>query len=568
MGTNPATFNSGGEQSQHYMPGAYSRLKYAKGTGGLVSSSNGVIMGDCRGGKPNIMNWFGSPAEAEETLRNGPLLDAIKHAFAPGAGYVPQRVGAIRVNPGTQSIRDLEKSSTVMINLKSWDYGLHTNQLKLKLEAGATGKKITLSFQNNEDYVVDDILRESLSIQYTGAGAAVTMDITKTHLTTTVDAGGDLNLDFASFPNVEDIVNYINDQTDYTCSLIGLATAKSTELDTIAAQDIKTSEYTATSDLQALIDELHNSPWIDSALYNTGASTRELPDNDASMIYFTGAVDGSYTTTEWTASLLFAEGEDIQLISASVEDAAIHAQIKVHCAAMNSVIGKAERQFILGGAAGETIAQIKVRALNLATEFGMIAYPGFVHYDHDDLSKTKTWSPAYYAAKLLGMMVALSLNEPATYKTVNVLSWAQSITITQAEELIKAGVCCGIKHKSGRLLTARTITTYQGSELQKNEFSMMREALFVSRDLREAIERSFVGKAMVNSLLGGVDAIAYGKLSTFSDLGLFNGSPAYWGYKKTVLGDQIKVEYDCNLTPPTNFVFITSHMHVYASTQS
>lgn len=570
MGSNPATFNSGGEQSQHVLPGSYSRLKYVKGAGGLVSSSNGVLMGDSRGGKPNDLHWFGSPTEAEEILRDGPLLDVVKHAFNPGSGLKPQKIGAMRVNPGTQATREFVKTATNMITATAWDYGLHTNQLKSKLEAGTTvGKKMTVKFQNNEEYVSDNIERQSLAIQYTGTDTIGTMEITKLKLETTDDSGVDLSLDFASFPTIEDIVNYINDQTNYTCTLIGLSSHKSIHLDSVTAgQDIKSTAYTALSSLQAIIEAIINSPWIENAEYNDSAGTRDIPDVDTDWVYFSGAIDGTYTTTEWTASLLVMEGEDVQLVGCSAEDAGVHAMIKTHCTSMNSVTGKAERQYIVGGASGETIAQVKARAIALTSEFGQIAYPEFVHYDHDDSTKTKTWSPAYYAAKLLGMNVCQSLNEPVTFKSVDVLGWGKTLTIPEAEELITAGVCVGIKHKSGRLLTARGVTTYQGNELQKCEFSMMREALFVSRDLRTAIENSFIGKAMSNNLIAGIDAIVYGKLSNYYDMGLFNGTPPYWGYVKTVLGDQIKVEYSCNLTPPTNFIFITANMHVYASTSS
>jgi hypothetical protein len=564
-----AVFNSGGEQSTHYLPGAFSRLKYIKGTGGLVSSSNACFLGDCRGGKPNELLVFGSPAEAEEILRSGPLLDSVKHSFSPGGGLTPQRIGAIRVNPGTQATRVYQETAETMITATAWDYGLHTNQLKSKFEAGTTsGHKITTSFQNNDEEVFDNVERESISIQYTGSDTVGTIEITKTALITTDDSGVDLNLLFTIYPKIEDLVNYINDQANYTCSLIGLSTHKSSHLDSVTAgTDIKTSAVTLNSDLQAIIETMISSAWIFTATFNTSAGAREVPDYDASWVYFGGAVDGAYTTTEWTASLTYAENQNIQLIGTPAEDSATHAMIKTHCNSMNSVTGKNERQFIVGGASGETVAQIGARAIALTTEFGALASPEFKHYDFDDLSKTKTWSPAYYAAKLIGMNVALSLNEPVTFKNVDVLSFEKTFTIPETEELIKNGVMVGIKHRrSGQLITARGVTTYQGSELQKNEFSMMREALFVSRDLREAVESSFVGKAMSNNLLGGVDAIVYGKLSTYYDMGLFNGDPPYWGYVKTVLGDQIKIEYDANLTPPTNFIFVTSHMHVYAST--
>ncbi len=570
MGVAPATFTSGGLQSQHYLPGAYSRISFLKGTGGLVSAANAVIFGDCRGGEPNIIHWFGSPAIAEEILRSGPLLDAVKHAFKVGGGLVPQQIGALRVNPGIRATREFKNSSDNMIDAYGWDWGLHTNQLKSKLEAGTiNGKKLTLKFQNNDDEIVDDIYRESFEIEYTGAGSAATMTISLTQLTTTCTGAptDDLTIAFASFPTIEDIVNYINDQTGYTCTILTPVPAqKSEHLDSITAQDIKTSAYTAQSTLQAIIDTLNVSPWIDEALLDSGATSRLIPDNDTGWVYFGEAVDGSYTSTEWGVSLTLAEQEDIQVIGSSSEDEAIHALIKTHCVSMNSVTGKAERQYVLGGALGETVAQAKTRAYNLGSEAGLLAYPGIKDYDFDNLSVVKTWSPVYYAAKILGAQVALALNEPFTFKDVDILGWEKNLTIPEAEDLIKNGVCPGIKHKSGRLICARTITTYQGDKLQMNEFSMMRESLFVSRDLREAVENSFVGKAMSNSLLGKVDGIAIGKLSQYYDLGLFNGIPPYWGYKKTIVGDRVKVEYDCNLTPPTNFVFITSHMHVYAST--
>ncbi len=570
MGVNPATFSSGGLQSQHYLPGAYSRLNFIKGSGGLVSIANAVIMGDSRGGEPNKVHWFGSAAEAQETLISGPLLDAVRHAFSVGGGLIPQMIGAVRVNPGTQAARIHENGSTTIIDVTAWDYGLYTNQLKSKLEAGTvTGKKLTIKFQNNDEEIWDDIERESLQIQYTGAGSAATMNITKTQLDTTCtgEAGDDLVMLFSAFPTIEDLVNYINDQTAYTASILtGNSSEKTTELDTITAQDIKTSAYDAMSDLQAIIDTLNASPWIGSASFDVSA-TRLIPDNDANWVYFSGAIDGTYTSSEWGVSLTYLEGQDVQLVGSSVEDASIHALIKTHCESMCSVTGKSERQFILGGAAGETPAQAKTRVANLGSEYGMIAFPGFTHYDYDStIGETKTWSPAYYAAKLIGAFSVLALNEPHTYKVVDVLGWEDELTRTEVEDLIKNGVCCGIRDKTGRKISARTINTYQGNELQKCEFSMMREALFMSRDLRTAVEKSFVGKAMSNGLIGKVDVIVTGKLSQYYDLGLYNGDPPYWGYNKTIVGDKIRIDYNCYLTPPTNFIFVTSHMHVYAST--
>ena len=569
MSVKPALFQSGNFASQHFLPGAFSRINFVRGSGGLVSISNAVIMGDARNGQPNTLLAFGNAAEAEATLKSGALLDAIRHAFKPGGGLVPQLIYAWRVNPGTQSVHNYQESSNTMIEAKAKDYGLDTNQIKTKLEAGtSSGKKITIAFKTNDDEVYDNVEKESFQIQYTGAGSPATMNITKLQIDTTITGGPggqDLTILFASFATIEDVVNYINDQTDYTCTVLtSTPTDPSSELDSIASQDILSTTYDAHSDLQALIDALNLTSWVE-ANYYTAAATRGIPDNEASWVYFTGAIDGAYTATEWGISLTAMEAKDAQLIGSSSEDAAIHALIKSHCETMNGVTGKNERQFILGGAAGETVAQTSARAVALTSDAGMLKYPGFTHYDFNDYTKTKTWSPVYYAAKIIGMVTTLSLQEPITNKTVDVLAWEKDLTSTEAVTLIKAGVSCGITTRSGRLVNARGVNTYQGNLLQQNEFSMMRIAFIVARDLRTAIEESFVGHALTNTQLGKIDGVVIGKLSQYADAGYFTGNPQYWGYVKTVLGDQVKVEYDANLTPPTNFIFITSHLHVFVT---
>ena len=566
MGVQPAVFQSGGQISQHYIPGGYSRLNFVKGAGGLVSASNGVIIGDCRGGEPNKLLWFRSPAEAKETLREGPLLDAMRLAFNPGEGLVPQRLASLRVNPGLQASRILKNGSDTMIDVPAWDWGLHTNQVKMKLEAGTTsGKKLSVQFQLNEAVVEDNVEKESFEIQYSGAGTAATMTITKTQLTTTCTGASedDLTILFSAFPTIEDIVNYINDQANYSCTIkTSNPKDKSIELDSVSAEDIKTSAYTALSDLQAIIDQLNVMPWIGEAAFHDASTSRLVPDNDTDWVYFSGGTDGEYTADEWAVSLTALQNEDIQLVSSPVTDESIHTLIKNHCELMNSVNGRNERQFLLGGAAGETVAQVIIRAKALSSESGMLCDPDFYAFDGEGI--IQTYAPSYYACMQMAQYTCLALSEPTTNKQVNILGWATQRTDPEVEEQIKNGVCVGFKNKAGRLVTARSLTTYQGSDLQRCEFSIMREALFTSRDLRVAVEETFIGKGMQNSLLGRVDAIVMGKLSQYYDMGLFNGEPPYWGYVKTVVGDQIRLEYNGHLTPPTNFIFITSHMHVYA----
>jgi hypothetical protein len=568
MGVKAAVFQSGGQASQHFIPGAYSRIDFQRSAGGLSSINNAVIMGDSRGGQPNELLWFSSPSEAEAVLRSGPLLDAIKHAFSPGGGYVPQRISALRVNPGAQASKNFLKTADAVIIAKAWDWGLHGNQVKVKLENGtSSGKKLTIQFMSETAYVVDNIGKSSFSIDYTGAEVSCTMTITSTSLTTTTATHTqELDITLANFPTVQDLVNYINDQAGYSCSVLSLtpSTDLSTELDWVTAVNINdASPYAAYSNVSALIEAMEDCPWIYSAEYNVTASGRVLPDNIATWAYFTGGTDGTYTTSEWTDSLEYLETQDIQFIGASSSDAGVHALISAHVDSMNSVTGRSERQAILGGASGETVAQVIARAEALNSMAVMLVYPEFQDWNAQNTAVV-WWGPAYYAAKLIGLTTCLPLNEPLTNKVMSVLNF-KTLTNSELEQLIQGGVCAGYKNPLGLFVNVRQVTTYQGSELQKCEFSMVREALYVVRDLRNNVEQTFVGRAMTNSLLTDIDATVNLKLAQYAALGLFNGDPLYWGYLRRVNGDQIIIEFNCHLTPPTNFIFITSHMAVYAS---
>lgn len=563
MGVKAAVFQSGGKLSQHLIPGAYSRIDFVQGFGGLASANNAVIMGDSRGGEPNKLLWFSSPSEAEAVLRSGPLLEAIRLAFAPGGGYVPQQIAAMRVNPGAQATYELLSGAEVQITVKAWDWGLHGNQLKIKLENGTTtGKKLSMKFQTETEVVVDNIAKSAFTIQYTGSGSATTMDITKTALTTTVDASGDLSLDFASFPTVQDLVNYINDQADYSASVIGGSeTLETTRLDSVSSQDIKSSEYTVLANLQALIDALNEIGWVYEATYNTAATNRAVPDNVGTYAYFTGGTDGAYTVSEWGDSLEALRSEDIQLISTPSTDASVHALISAHVALMNSVTGKGERQAILGGAASETVSQVVTRAQNLNNDAVMLAEATFEQFDSN--GEIQTWASSYYACMLLGQVVALALPEPLTNKDIGFLSVVKR-TDSELEALISGGVCAARQTRNGRIVTTRSVTTFQGNTLQRNEFSMMRIVLFVNRDLRDTIEETYIGRPATNAILADIDATVENRLRAYTDLGLFNGNPPYQGYKRTVNGDTIRIEYEAYVTAPSNFVFITSHMSVFA----
>lgn len=574
MGVGSVAFQSAGQRTEHYIPGAYSRVNFVNGEGGGVSANRAVFIGEANGGKPNTLYFFYSPSEAIDLLRGGPLLEAVLCAFSPGGDLVPQYVGAMRVNPGVQAARNLLNSTDPMITVKAWDYGLHTNQLKMKLVAGtaAGSKKLVFGFAGNES-TIDNIARPSFEIQYVGAGSAAVMSISKTAITTTVTGAtaDNLNVDFASFDTIEDVVNFINDHAAYTCvAKTAILSERSDELDSVTSQDIKTAAYIATSNLQAIIDALESVPYVGSAVFVSAATARKVPDNDADWVYFSGGTHGACTASEYSDTLDALETEEVSIIGTSSAEEAIHILIRNHCILMSSTEGRKERTFLVGGAAGETVDAVVTRARNLATDTGSLAYPGFRHYDVLNPSTLKDYSPAMYAAKLIGQEIALAINEPMTNKSVDVLAWEFDLKKGDLVKLIQGGVIAGGKSQDNRLATIRSVTTYQGSELQRCERSMKREANYMARDLRDSVARQ-VGKPGDASSSGAVEATFWAKVSDWFRQGLIvkdtKGRTA-WGLVIRRVGSATFIEYHTNLTAPQNFFFVTANQHYYGSQES
>jgi hypothetical protein len=166
------------------VPGAYSRSAAIGGGGGSLSAGNGVIMGKSTGGKPWKLYVFSTVGEAREALVDGELLKAVSHAFSPGPGYAPQAIRAMRVNPGTQAARTMKSGANDILAVKSYDYGVHTNQLKMRLAAGTNPgtKKALFAFKEGSQ-TIDNIGKQSFSVQYTGTGSGALLSVSGDTLT-------------------------------------------------------------------------------------------------------------------------------------------------------------------------------------------------------------------------------------------------------------------------------------------------------------------------------------------------------------------------------------------------
>ena len=562
MAIGKRTFQSAGQISQHLIPGAYSRIDSIKGTSGLVPANNGVLMGQCEGGQPNTLLQFNSVSEAVNTLKKGPLMEAVRQAFNPGNDLTPQRLFAMRVNSAVAATLNLKNvGSQNLVLITSRDWGLAQNQINLKMEAGTTGKKITINYKTAQE-IFDNIIRNSIVITHATATVTIVNNSAAHTLTLSV---GPVAIDLATYRTIGDLAAYINNQAGYTAAVVaGQENADTWELDSVSAISL-TGGYTAQSTMEAIIDTLTNQSLYVKAAANNGANNREIPQNIA-LTYLTSGTEGAYTSTEWTNALIALEAESIQFISTPDNSGTVHAAIKAHCMAMNAVTGRKERQFLVGGVWGTVVATAKSNAIALNEKSGLYVFNGYTQYDNNLV--IQNFDAAYMACLLLGMKVAGAINLPLTAKQVNVISLEDKLTDSELEQLIENGVCPINYNASGLPEVIRQVNTYQVDDLKFNEFSMVTEMFYISRDLRAYVESLYKGKAGNTINIGVVKGAVEVKLTQYTDLGLLTRDKegiSYWAVQISIVGDSIYVDYDANITAPINFQFVTQHFHELVS---
>lgn len=574
MGVSPAIFESGGQRSEHYVPGVYGRSFNISSPAG-ISAGNLCILGKSSGGEPYKMLEFSGIADAKETLIGGELLDAIANAFSASSNFIPQRVFAMRVDSATQSNTILKSGGVDLLNVKSWDWGIHTNQLKMLITYGTqvNTKKISLVYKNIVGEA-DNIGNAALSVEYYGENNNPKVTVNANSITFVAETDEEtpqpidsLTISFDDFTTLETLATRINDSDIWQAVVIGNnAELPSLSLDTITSVSVAEGGTTLYANYEAFVATLKNMDLIGNVEI-LAAGTRVVPDNTESYVYFTGGSDGEYSVNQWQTALAALELEDVQIIATPATDSAIHALISSHCTSMSDVIHRKERTAILGGNIGMTDEEAKAEALGLNNRLISFCCDNPIKINLIT-GNTETMSGAMLGVMLAAMESAMSPNTPLTFKTLTVLGFAKIRTIGNITDLIKAGimVCNPNPENLSEYICIRALTTFQGNDLINNERSMVREDLFMNRDLREQF-KPVIGSAgisvnaAINTLKERAKEWALNGYIVPSD-----SNENVWNIKVRIDGDKVYITYSRYLTAPVNFVFITAVNHIYTST--
>jgi hypothetical protein len=300
------------------IPGTYTKRLFPKEQGGGATTGLVVIMGEAtKGGIPfdafddieDVINVVTGQAQALSLFGGGDVYYGAEFYLTPTNDdrfNTPGEALCIIVNSmdqATTALKDIGTNDIIEIAFNIW--GTDGNLASIKLSTGTNvGKKVEVIHKGESLLDIDDVILNLFDIQYVGAGTAATMTINATTLSTTVTAGPggeDLSITLEEYPDLGSLINFINDNPAYTCTLTGQSDEKATVFDAISGQDIKTSAYSTVGIVEAIIRQLNSLDTLTANLKDGAART--IPENISNFQYFTGGAVSAATTQDWIDAL-------------------------------------------------------------------------------------------------------------------------------------------------------------------------------------------------------------------------------------------------------------------------
>lgn len=525
-----------------------------------------AIVGACTAGQPNTALVFGNPDDAQAQLGTGELASAVRKAFAPSNDdnvNAPSQIIAVRVNPATQAALALsDVTPTPVINLVSTDYGLYTNQIKVKIEAGSTtGKKITTQL-GNDFYVKDNIARNSFQVQYTGGQATSRMQVNGTTLVLEApNATVVATIDLATYPTVQQLVDRINATSGFISTVQdgNGQTGTLNALDYFTNQDVKTAAFTQTANLQAIVD------WFNGLGEGFVTATRvaavgTLPVN-IPFTYLAGATDGVITNTQWSNAFTTLQTQNVQWIVPLSSDPAIAAMADAHVQFM-STVGKKERRAICGTAVATSDASGIAAAKAINSDRTSLVHLGY--YDYNDSGVLTLFPPYMLAAVVGGAFAGVGPGTPLTNKSLTLRGIERNLrNPIDTDPLITGGIFAIENTDTGFKVVESISTWLTNDNFYRVEVSTGVAGDFTARNLRQALD-IMRGQKQDPILLLRAKSIAQSICTLLAKAepegpGVLVGdanSPPFRNITASINDDVLFVSVEASLVIPNNFVLI------------
>ncbi len=601
-------------------PGAYSKSKVDNSSGAPIGSNDTLfIIGEASAGKPgDVAGIEEFAAERIDTLVDtyvsGPIVDCALAALRPsktpgvsGAG----RIMVWKTNSSTQASLTVNEATDTnpLLVIKDKKWGVKGNDLSVTIANGtnaATQKLITINKLNDTAESLGENNGDAvLSITYTGDATTATATVTGASkaakvLATTLagdqtDGSVNLSITLANY-NMKELVDFINAQTGYTCTLSTTSSAAKTgtELDPVVTPlDITTAKslYRIQEEIIALIND--ESDRVEASLH---ATPREGLPNNITSEFLTGGALGASINSDFSDGLSASLAKDYNValpaISRDAADdiadaeqgftdasstytiASVLASLSSHLTLRSSVKNRKEAQG-MGGVREAAKADAFATISGVGSELVQLCMQDVLVLDE---TATLTWKhPHVQAALMAGIRLGTDVGEPLTHKFLNCNGIGHDIDptdgledgdfneATDVDDAIDNGVLFAETVAGGFRVVVDNTTYGADQSFVFNRGSVVEAAQFVAKTIRETAELVFVGQKVSNGLASSIKTVIRNKLRELNapEVNIITASDdAPEGFVEetftvTVTGNTAEVQVEVKPVQGLDFVFIT-----------
>jgi hypothetical protein len=565
-------------------PGAYTKIDASQFQNTTLNGLGIVgLIGEADQGQPHTVQSFLTAADVKAFYVSGDLVEAAAMVANPSADQrIPtgaQQIVCYKMNASTQSA--LTAAPFVFTSLQ---YGVAMNNITFGAATSGSGYIVTIQTLDAFHNLISEVspvlgATGKLTIQYTGAGSAATLTTTTTTLATTVTgaAGDDLNLNFADYPTLAQLIQAIAATGKYTvASLVTNSNSfASNQLDLQSAVDIKTSLTTLSSKNADIANWINTNSQIISAAVTLASAALAAPIATSQLI---GGTRGTSANSDWatgfTALSTTRINQMVPLASADAVTAqgtftivSVLAALVAYAKQASSTAGQNEVQ-AWAGISGTLTSLITAANLQNSEHLQLFGEKSqLVRTSDGSVVFFPEWATACIAA---GMRAGAPLGEPLTWKFPNILgvssdsSWSETNTSNVVNLTLNGvDVVNSVKGKGFRFDKMVTTFTRMDNDAYTEE-TIVQIWKLVAYNLRSALQDAFVGRGGTLQRVGTVPGVVSKVMQPLKDAGaitdsLVNGQRlnawrnVTWGLN----GDTMTVGVTVTPTPGINYVLTT-----------
>jgi hypothetical protein len=449
----------------------------------------------------------------------------------------------------------------------------------------------------------------ALNIGYTGTTATLTIaeDVTvadQYNLTTAVvgGSGANLSLNLSDYANLQELADYIDSQTGYSCSvgsaILGFLPADS--LDRVTTKAIATSTGAETGRIKIDAYRFVEAVTSNSTLVQFGSdadglperANLGLPDVMTAAAFLAGGARGSTTNANIVAAIdalqdvrgnflvpLFSRdatddiADGLTSTSSTYTIAAINAAASAHVTLMSTLKRRGNRQALIS--LQDTFANQKEAASNVGNFRCCMTFQNFKQLN--SAGNIETFQP------WMGGVLAAAGQAAAFYKDItNKIIVTSGITqdagdynsqsYTQEEQALESGLLPAWRSDAGGYRWVSDQTTYgSDSNFVFNSLQTTYVADIVALSTARSMQAAFLGQATSDVtaaaaksyLINLLESYYQAKLLTASDDGAPHG---YKNVQVRIVGNAMYVSAEIKVT--TGIKFIIIDFYISQSTQS